>query len=318
MIRTANFVRTTVATAFLAGASLFVGLNALNSGKKDFDRFIDSKMITEPNNTTTDSQPISNETKAYATMFTLGLLGTGVAAKGRKKAKEHNSSLNNIITGGDVKVKFEDKQTISLLGKYDIPITASKFTLPGYSKEQIAEVVAMTFSEDFKPKSLSQKDLENPEVKIFQDEIVGAIKYLEVGIAKRLQEETGIKEVDAGMDASDICRASRGMSNEIKEEFINFYLEKGRESFLYPKTSVIDTCKFQKDFLETHGLSIVVCKSNNVDTDLDDVGNAEKYDKIIVTDTDGKELVFDKIYESPEILNEITKTLYANNWKCEP
>ena len=320
MLRISKPARNNIAVLLLAGVTVLTGAGAIKNANKDYNKYKAETTLSEENKANTN--PISDETKAYATMFSLGLLGTGIAVNNKRKNDKYNASLNKVLSGMDFKTKFETPNTIKLVDINGTPISNSSYTLEGYSKEQIMEIITITFSEDFKAKNITKEDLEKAEVIEFQEEIRNAVKYSRKGISTRLQKEDGINSFAASSDSIDLYRVSESLPKEVKDEYLDLYREKGRRHFFYSDCTLIDPIKLQEALLEKHGIKLeVIMPSNNKVLDSDesstDEESSDDFDTIIVTDKNGDKMEIKNNFYHVDTLIDLTKKLHSNNWLCK-
>lgn len=326
MLNLQNVFSKKATTYALAGLTLLAGAQTAVSVSKDLEQGKNKIELTSDTDSASKQNvlPISNESVAYATMFSLGLLGTGVVASEKRKANNYNKFLNEIASNQNFQVKFDDDNSFQLVDRNKYPIDFSTFKLEGYSQNEILEFIYLAVSDGFKPKYVKGKDLIKPEVKKFQENIKNTVKYSRNNIEQNLIKNHNINKYDAMTDSLELNTIMRGLPVEVKEEYMNIYLEKGRTEFCYDRIPVIDGELLQEELLKRHGINIEIIESNDALTGIQEENSASNdveiqegsvsINKIVVTDLNGSKKIYEDFYCS-EFLNKLTKELAENNWE---
>ena len=131
MLRISKPIRNNVATLLFASATILAGANTAKQLNEDYKKFEADTTLSETNKTNLD--PASDEAKASAVLFSVGLLGTGLALNRKRKYDRYEASLNKVFNNMDLKIKFESPKSIKLLDANGYSISNSSYSLEGYT-----------------------------------------------------------------------------------------------------------------------------------------------------------------------------------------
>lgn len=160
----------------LVAATALFGAAATTSLAKDINKPKETEIIetsvTDKKGTTTQN-PIGTDTYAYATLFTLGLLGSaatsGVIKKEKNKLKniEEESKKLNLL---DASITDNNRLCLvyrsGYLSKLDKSVDTEK-----YSLDQIREMIFLAVDKEYKPSILTPDILEDKEVQAFMENV---------------------------------------------------------------------------------------------------------------------------------------------------
>lgn len=271
----------------LTALTVVAGGATAKSLTNDYSEATKNITITEkPKTFDIQDLPISNESKTYATLFALGLLGTGAIVRKNKQDKNYEQELQNTIGKNSFHIEFLGPDSFKLADINGSAIGDFKYSMEGLSQKQIKELVIYTLSKDFKPKSLSSDILENPRIKILQQKISTDVKYSRESIENRLMEEFGLNTYDASSDSLELFMLMRNKPVEIREEYFNIYKTKGRRALFWDGISYISCDKLKIELLKNHGIEI---------TDMEIIKNQDK-----TSDTEEVEDFDDETLEKEE------------------
>lgn len=253
-----NFISKTIGnratTYVLAGMTALAAATTIKSATNDYINNYETGNTIEK--TQTENFPISDETKGYATLFTLGLLGTGAVANQRKKINKQEKEIKKAFSGKNFRIQFLDKNKLTLVDLNNCPIAKKEYTLNGFNQEQLTEIVAQALDTNYVPKTVKEKDLERPEVKAFQEEINLGVKYSRESITERIMQESLMNPYTASSDSLTIHEVIKNAPTSIKEECIKMYMEKGRKYFCPENMAIMSTYKLINELLKNHGITI--------------------------------------------------------------
>lgn len=287
-----------VATYAVAAATTVAAGIAATSAISDYNKSKETMKAHETSMTLQDID-VSDKTKTYSTLLALGLLGTGVAANKKKKLEKQVQEIEQKLKDNNLEIQ---ENTIIL---QDQGGAAIKYSLEGYSAEQLTDIALLTLDENYQSKLINETELNTPEIKALQAKMKSDIKYSTDNIAQRILEKQDIDKREAQFHASIIHNLMEGKSDKIKEEYINVYLSSDKKSLYYDNCRVLDPFKINIALLASHGITVTVESGKEVEEDesIED-DNIVDADTDTDNDNDEKDIINERDYEYIQLSNE--------------